>query len=126
MRQTKKGKAWHFGLKLHVGTDPRGLVHSVVVTDAAQADIKQLSKLLHGEERKLYGDQAYWSERDRQAFEARDVVLPAQVSHEREARQPEFSQMIGRDVADGAIVGMDCRQIGWRLLVERNGNPRNS
>jgi transposase, IS5 family len=73
MRQTKKGKAWHFGLKLHVGTDPQGLVHNVVVTDAAQADIKQLPKLLHGEERTLYGDQAYWSERDRQAFEARKV-----------------------------------------------------
>lgn len=73
MRQTKKGNAWHFGLKLHVGTDPHGLVHSVVVTNAAQADIKQLPQLLHGEERKLYGDQAYWSERDRQDFEARGV-----------------------------------------------------
>jgi len=73
MRQTKKGNAWHFGLKLHVGTDPKGLVHSVVVTDAAQADIKQLPQLLHGEERQIYGDQAYWSERDRQSFEARDV-----------------------------------------------------
>ena len=73
MRQTKKGKAWHFGMKLHVGTDARGLVHSVVTTDAAQADIKQLPKLLHGQERRIYGDQAYWSERDRQSFEERGV-----------------------------------------------------
>ena len=35
MRQTKKGNMWHFGMKIHVGTDRRGTVHSVTVTDAA-------------------------------------------------------------------------------------------
>lgn len=73
MRQTKKGNTWHFGMKLHVGTDTQGLVHSLVVTDAAQADIKQLPALLHGDERELYGDQAYWSESDRERFEAQKV-----------------------------------------------------
>jgi IS5 family transposase len=62
MRQTKKGKDWHFGMKAHVGTDLNGLVHTLVTTDAAQSEFKQLPKLLHGEERELYGDQAYWSE----------------------------------------------------------------
>jgi hypothetical protein len=28
----------------------------------------QLPQLLHGDERVLYGDQAYWKESDRQAF----------------------------------------------------------
>jgi IS5 family transposase len=60
MRQTRKGKAWHFGMKLHIGTDLRGVVHHVVATDAAMADITQLPHLLHGQERDLYGDQAYW------------------------------------------------------------------
>ena len=60
-------------MKLHVGTDKQGLVHSLTTTDAVQADIKQLPKLLHGEERALYGDQAYWSEQDRQSFEARSI-----------------------------------------------------
>jgi hypothetical protein len=32
VRQTKKGHTWHFGMKLHVGTDPRGLVHSLTTT----------------------------------------------------------------------------------------------
>lgn len=73
MRQTRKGKDWHFGMKLHVGTDMQGLVHSLTTTDAAQSDIKQLPALLHGEERALYGDQAYWSLRDREAFEASNV-----------------------------------------------------
>ena len=61
MRQTRKGKQWHFGMKLHVGTDLGGLVHTVVSTDAAQSDIAQLGALLHGDEQVLYADQAYWS-----------------------------------------------------------------
>ncbi|MGH8337260.1 MAG: IS5 family transposase, partial [Gammaproteobacteria bacterium] len=27
MRQTKKGNQWYFGMKIHVGTDRRGIVH---------------------------------------------------------------------------------------------------
>lgn len=65
MHQTFKGKAWHFGMKLHVGTDLQGLVHHLTVTDAAAADITQLPALLHGTESDLYGDQAYWKEDDR-------------------------------------------------------------
>jgi IS5 family transposase len=63
MKQGKKNaREWHFGMKAHVGTDPNGLVHTVVTTHAGAADVTQLPKLLHGEERELYGDQAYWSE----------------------------------------------------------------
>ncbi|MGH7702906.1 MAG: IS5 family transposase, partial [Gemmatimonadales bacterium] len=65
MRQTRKGKQWHFGMKLHIGTDPRGVVHSLTATDAAAADITQLPALLHGQEQVLYGDQAYWCEEHR-------------------------------------------------------------
>ncbi len=28
---TQKGGSWHLGMKLHVGTDRRGIVHSVTV-----------------------------------------------------------------------------------------------
>jgi len=73
MKQTRKGKNWHFGMKLHIGTDRQGLVHSVTATHAAENDLKQLPHLLHGEETVLYGDQAYWKAADRQAFEARGV-----------------------------------------------------
>ena len=71
MKQTRKGNAWHFGMKVHVGTDKRGVVHSLTATHAAVADITQLDELIHGEERELYGDQAYWKEADRQRFRAR-------------------------------------------------------
>jgi IS5 family transposase len=59
MKQTRKGNQWYFGMKAHVGTDLHGLVHSLVTTDAAQADINHVSDLLHGDERELYGDSAY-------------------------------------------------------------------
>src|ERR1700730_9426577 len=67
MRQTKKGKDWHFGMKAHIGTDRHGLVHSLSTTAANVSDITQMPELLHGEEREVFGDQAYWSETHRQA-----------------------------------------------------------
>ena len=73
MRSTKKGNVWYFGMKAHVGTDKRGTVHRLVTTDAAAADINQLPDLMHGEERELYGDKAYWCEGDRQAFRDADI-----------------------------------------------------
>ena len=50
MKQTRKGNQWYFGMKVHVGTDTRGLVHTLTTTDAATADITQLDELLHGHE----------------------------------------------------------------------------
>ena len=68
MRQGKKGNTWHFGMKIHIGTDKRGIVHSITTTHAAEADINQLPQLVHGDERELYGDRAYWNESDRSGF----------------------------------------------------------
>src|SRR5580693_1724962 len=70
MKQTRKGRNWHFGMKLHIGADTRGRVHTVRATDAAVADITQLPELLHGQEREVFGDQAYWKEDDRQFLES--------------------------------------------------------
>lgn len=66
MHQTKKGKDWHFGMKAHVGTDRRGIVHTLTTTAANVHDSTQMGKLLHGQEREVYGDQAYWNEAHRQ------------------------------------------------------------
>jgi transposase, IS5 family len=65
MRQTKKGNPWHFGMKAHIGTDTRGIVHSLTTTNAAVADVTQMPELMHGQEREWYGDRAYWNETDR-------------------------------------------------------------
>jgi len=73
MKQTRKGRQWHFGMKAHVGTDRRGIVHSLVTTNAAAADITQMHQLLHGQESEVFGDQAYWSEAHRRSAQARGV-----------------------------------------------------
>src|SRR6202521_4300999 len=70
MKQTRKGRNWCFGMKLQVGTDRRGIVHTVRATAASVADITQLPDLLHGQEREVFGDQAYWKEDDREFLEA--------------------------------------------------------
>ena len=67
MHQTKKGKNWHFGMKAHIGTDPHGIVHSLSTTAANVHDSTQMSKLLHGKEREVFGDQAYWNESHRRS-----------------------------------------------------------
>lgn len=78
MHQTCKGKQWHFGMKLHVGVDSKsGLTHSAVVTAANVHDKHPLPKLLHGEERRVYGDSAYASQKAliaSQSPEARDFT----------------------------------------------------
>lgn len=60
MHQTKKGKQWYFGMKAHVGVDSKTkLIHSAVATAAHVGDSTVLPELLHGEETKVWGDQAY-------------------------------------------------------------------
>ena len=62
MHQTRKGKQWYFGMKVHTGTDTdSGLVHTVVATSANVADVNVLGELLHGQEESLHGDSAYHS-----------------------------------------------------------------
>src|ERR1700686_2522043 len=73
MKQTRKGRNWHFGMKLHIGADKRGIVHTVRATAASVADITQLPDLLHGQEREVFGDQAYWKENDREFLEAQGL-----------------------------------------------------
>ena len=65
MRQTKKGNQWYFGMKAHVGVDSKTkVIHSVVATAANVADSAVLPDLLHGEETKVWGDQAYRGQRE--------------------------------------------------------------
>lgn len=74
MRQTKKGSQWYFGMKAHVGTDTkRGLVHRIVVTDAAVHDSQVMDELVHGEESAVYGDKAYADEGKRAEYEDRGI-----------------------------------------------------
>ena len=63
----KKGTAWHFGYKAHIGVDnDSGLIHHMEVTPANVHDVEMTSKLLTGEENELYGDSGYIGAEKRQ------------------------------------------------------------
>jgi len=58
--QTKKGNAWHFGYKAHIGVDKTsGLVHHVETTAANVHDVTVVPQLLYGEETSVHGDSGY-------------------------------------------------------------------
>src|SRR5665213_1941539 len=60
MHQVKKGQEWYFGMKMHIGVDSRTkIIHTVQVSAANVADKEALPHLLHGKERRVWGDQAY-------------------------------------------------------------------
>jgi transposase, IS5 family len=96
LQQTRKGRNWHFGMKLHIGADQRGIVHTVRATNAAVADVTQLPELLHGQEREVFGDQAYWKEDDREFLESWGIGY--RVNRRPTARRPlsERWRMINR------------------------------
>ena len=67
MHPSKKGGQWHFGMKLHIGVDSQtGLIHSASVTSGNVHDSQQLPNLLHGGETRLYGDNAYRGQKQRE------------------------------------------------------------
>lgn len=73
MGSTKKGTAWHFGLKAHVGSDPHGRVHRVVVTSASVHDGQVMADCLHGDEQVIYGDKAYADAQRQKEAEAQGI-----------------------------------------------------
>jgi IS5 family transposase len=74
MHQAKKGKEWHFGMKMHIGVDEAlGIVHSVSPTAANVHDITEAANLLHGEEACVWGDAGYQGVHKRSEHEDRKV-----------------------------------------------------
>ena len=60
MHQTRKGNQWFFGAKAHIGVDSKeGIVHSVCTSAASVSDVHMLPDLLHGDEKKVWGDAGY-------------------------------------------------------------------
>jgi len=60
----QEGQSMHFGIKAHIGVDSRTrTIHTVAATAANVHDSKMLAQLLHGKERRVYGDSAYRGQR---------------------------------------------------------------
>ena len=74
MNSTRKGNQSYFGMKMHIGTDDAvGMIHSVETTPANEHDITAADKLLHGEEKRVWGDAGYVGIDKREEHENRDV-----------------------------------------------------
>ncbi len=60
MHQTAKGNQWYFGMKAHLGVDSKTkLIHTALASAANVHDRDALPHLLHGNETRVWGDQAY-------------------------------------------------------------------
>lgn len=74
MHQTRKGKQWYHGMKVHVGVDSEnGLIHSVETTAANVHDLTPAAELLHGEETVVYADAGYQGIEKREEMQGRGI-----------------------------------------------------
>ena len=75
MHQTKKGNEWHFGMKVHAGTDAgSGYVHTIIGTSANMHDVTETSKLLREDENVVHGDSGYLGAPERPEIKEDEVT----------------------------------------------------
>ena len=109
MRQTRKGKQWYFGMKAHIGVDAEsGLAHSLETTAANASDVTRAHKLLHGGERRVWGDSGYRGIGKREEHRGRAVAWRvAMRPGARPAPHP-----------DGLVAARERRKASMRAKVE--------
>ena len=74
MRQTRKGRQWHFGMKAHIGVDSEsGLTHGLATTAANGSDVTHAHRVLHGGESEAWGDAGYQGVQKRPEHRDREV-----------------------------------------------------
>jgi IS5 family transposase len=65
MHQVGKGQQWYFGMKAHIAVDSKlKIFHAVLASAANVADSLALPHLLHGNETRVWGDQAYRGQKE--------------------------------------------------------------
>jgi len=134
MHQVKKGNQWYFGMKAHVGVDSKeGIVHTAAATAANTADSKMLPELLHGKERKVWGDAAYQGQGEKirhKAPQAQDMTSRRtrykQVVDELQRRKNRTKAKIGSKVEH--VFRVMKRQFGFDRVryrgLAKNANRR--
>jgi transposase, IS5 family len=109
MHQTRKGRQWHFGMKLHLGVDSKTkLIHSLATTAANVHDAKVLGNLLHGGETRVYGDQAYRGQR---------AVIRERAPHAKDFTHRRYRHC---GVVDAVERAKNRRKSGVRAKVEHS------
>lgn len=94
MHQTRKGQQWYFGMKMHIGVDDAlGLIHSVETTSAEVHDIVVADKLLHGQEKTVWGDAGYIGIEKRDEHKKRKAQWQIAMRPGKRAQLPENSAL---------------------------------
>src|SRR5438477_397872 len=124
MHQTKKGNQWYFGMKAHFGVDSRTkLIHAVAATPANVADSTVLPELLHGQETRVWGDQAYRGQRPcrhRSAASTQPnypVSLPVNKSPCPISKLPPLVQTFPKSVTHGSQTTLTHPERIWALAI---------
>ena len=82
MRSTRKNNQYHFGMKIHIGSDVNSnVIHSATVTSANVADIDEMPNLLREEDIVIFGDAGYNSDSYKRG--ARDLGITWKVNDKR-------------------------------------------
>ena len=93
MHQTRKGKQWYFGMKVHIGVDSEsGLIHSVQTTSANVHDLTPAADLLHGEETVVYADSGYQGIDKRSEMADKDIEFRVAMRPGKRRVLPETSE----------------------------------
>jgi transposase, IS5 family len=101
-RWGRKGKKSVFGYKIHIGVDAaHTIIRNVVLTDASITDTEPADRLISGDEKAVYGDQAYYTHaRHARLTEARinDRLMRRPNKHHPELppRHKRRNRLIGR------------------------------
>jgi len=104
MHQTMKGNEWHFGMKMHIGVDESyGLIHSISTTPANVHDITQTDKLLHGNEKRVWGDAGYTGVDKREEHQEREVDWFIAMRPGKRAVLPKRSPLVGAEKAKASV-----------------------
>jgi IS5 family transposase len=126
MKQTRKGQQWYVGMKIHVGTDTRGVVHSLTTTDAAVADISQLPHLVRGSETTLFGDKAYCKTEHQLHWEASGGHYRVNKSGKRTAHGDRINATRSRTRARGEHAFRIVKQLWGFAKVRYRGLAKNT
>lgn len=116
---TKKNGKAHFGYKGHVGVDEgSGIIRSATLTGASVNDTVVADKLILGDERAVYGDQAYSTHARRAALRARGckdrIMHRPNKHHDLTARQKQRNRGIAKRRAPvERVFAVAKRLCGW-------------
>lgn len=86
MHSTRKNNQYHFGMKIHIGTDVNSnAIHSATVTSANEADINELPNLLRKDDKVIFADAGYVSDTYKRG--ARHLGLTWKVNDKRKPKK---------------------------------------